>query len=125
MKRGYHLGAMYLETEGERIERVPVELGNSIIYPGKFVKKLGDINRTSFEMQDGWYLRYQGKVEEHIIFDTNCDSDSNIYYAFAYIDRNTLLICGNSGCRDIRINEVEIFDTVEMKHIDEQTSMFK
>lgn len=126
MKIGYYAGAMYAEIEGEEIDSSPIELGDKILNPGKFVNKLGEKKRTSFEMKEGWYLRFVGTVEEYLLFDTNCDSESNkkMYYCFAYIDKNTLLICSQIGCRDVRIEKLEVFDNVKMQHLNKQLSIF-
>lgn len=126
MKIGYYYGAMYAEIEDEEIEPSPIELGDKILIPGQFINKLGEKKRTSFEMKEGWYLRFVGKVDEHLLFDTNCDSESNkkMYYCFAYIDKNTPLIGSQTGCRDVRIEKLEVFDNVKMQHLNKQLSIF-
>ena len=106
----FQKGAMYAKLPKERITNEAVELADKMIYPGQFVYKLGEKKRTSFEMQEGSYLRFVGKTDDLILFSVN-DLESDFYYAFAYVDKNTLLICSNSGCRDIRIKKIDIFDS--------------
>lgn len=127
MKVGYFNGAMYVKLEGEKIEVVSVELGDKTLHPGQYVSKLGEEKRTSFEMNDGWYLKYVGKVEDYILFDVNSSSLNidNYYYAFAYVNKNTLLVQGSPiGFWDIRLKSLDIFDEVKMQYLDEQLSLF-
>lgn len=98
-------GAMYAKVSRDKVKAVPVELGDDILYPGEFVKQLGEKKRTSFRMQKGYYLRYCGKYDRAILFSVN-DFVSDYYYAFYYIDRNTLLICSDVGAKDIRIEKL-------------------
>lgn len=98
-------GAMYAKVSGDKVKAVPVELGDGILYPGDFVKQLGEKVRTSFRMQKGYYLRYCGMYNRALLFSVN-DFVSDYYYAFFYIDRNTLLICSNAGAKDIRIEKL-------------------
>lgn len=125
MKIGFYSGAMYVEIEDEKIKKSSIELGDKILLPGQFVNKLGEKERTSFEMQEGWYLRYVGKFEQYILFDTNCDTENKkMYYCFIYIDKKTLLIGNQVGCRDVRIGDLEVFDNVKMQKLDKQLSIF-
>lgn len=105
----YKNGAMYAYAPGKPFEEVPIELGDKVLYPGQFVQKLGEKKRSKFEMQEGFYLRYVGKAEKLILFSVN-DTESDYYYAFAYIDKNTLLIVNNGRAWDIRLNSLEIYD---------------
>ena len=47
-----------------------------------------------------------------------------MYYAFIYVDSETLLIQNNVGFRDVKIKELEVFHAVELKELDEQLSLF-
>ncbi|KLR75287.1 hypothetical protein ABH20_00925 [Geobacillus sp. T6] len=98
-------GAMYAKVSRDKVKEIPTELGDSILYPGDFVQKLGEKARTSFKMQKGYYLRYCGMYDRALLFSVN-DFVSDYYYAFYYIDRNTLLICSNAGAKDIRIEKL-------------------
>jgi hypothetical protein len=100
----YTGGAMYVKVSRDKVKAVPVEL-DGILYPGDFVKQIGEKERTSFSMKEGYYLRYCGMFERAILFSVN-DFVSDYYYAFYYIDRNTLLICSNAGARDVRIEKL-------------------
>jgi hypothetical protein len=107
MKKAYFNGAMYAKLEGEQIERVPVELGDGILKPGEFVKKLGEKHRSSFEMQDGYFLRYVGRVGKTILFNVNDFADDDWYYAFEYISPEVLILGSKGGCWDIRISHLQ------------------
>lgn len=98
-------GAMYAKVSRDKVKAVPVELGDGILYPGDFVKQLGEKARTSFRMQKGYYLRYCGKYDRALLFSVN-DFVSDYYYAFYYIDRNTLLICSDAGAKDIHVERL-------------------
>ncbi|QPA33413.1 hypothetical protein [Thermaerobacillus caldiproteolyticus] len=98
-------GAMYAKVSRDKVKAVPVELGDGVICPGDFVKQLGEKARTSFRMQKGYYLRYCGMYDRALLFSVN-DFVSDYYYAFYYIDRNTLLICSDAGAKDIRIERL-------------------
>ncbi|AEH47113.1 hypothetical protein [Parageobacillus thermoglucosidasius] len=100
-------GAMYAFAPKGSFAEEPIELGDKIICPGQYVSRLGDKDRTSFRMQEGFYLRYCGKAEKLILFSVN-DTESDYYYAFGYVDRNTLVIGSHVGCKDIRVQHLEI-----------------
>lgn len=100
-------GAMYSLVPEEFVMEEPIELGDSIIYPGQFVKRLGEKARSNFEMQEGSLLRYCGKIDNLILFSVN-HIVSNYYYSFAYVDKNTLVIGSNKGCKDICIQKLEL-----------------
>jgi hypothetical protein len=101
----YTRGAMYAKVSRDKVKVVPVDLGDGILYPGDFVRQIGEKERTSFSMKEGYYLRYCGMFERALLFSVN-DFVSDYYYAFYYIDRNTLLICSNAGAKDIRIERL-------------------
>lgn len=128
MKFGNFYGAMYVELEeNEIIEKKTVKLGESTISPGQYVSQLGHKRRSSFEMNDGFYLKFEGITDSNIlIFSTNVKSfkedKRRIYYAFFYIDKNTLFIKNELSGRDISIDSVDIFDEVEEKIIEKQLS---
>lgn len=124
MKTFYTMGAMYIELEGEEIIRESVDLGDGILKPGQFVSKLGEKKRSMFEMNDGYYLKYEGHVvptdgSKELLFSTNCIDDKkrpDMYYAFCFIDKETLLICNphNGSGSDIKIKHLETYDSVEL-----------
>lgn len=60
-------------------------------------------------MEQGYYLRYVGKSGDYILFSVN-DLISNYYYAFGYVNKNTLVIICNGKGRDIRLNTIEVFN---------------
>jgi hypothetical protein len=103
----YSHGAMYALAPEEFIFLVPVELGDSVIYPGQFVSQLGEKERSCFSMTEGNLLRFVGRADNLLLFSVN-DLVSNYYYAFAYIDRNTLLIGSRKGCKDICIQKLNV-----------------
>lgn len=117
-------GAMYAElSESDVIEVVPVELGDDVLYPGEWVKKLGEKKRSSFSMSDGYYLRYAGMVENTLLFDVNHSTAHPLYYAFHYIDKETLACMSGLGSGwDIRINHLEKFQEIE---VEEQLELFQ
>lgn len=118
-------GAMYAELEeGDEIQKKPIELGDGTLHPGEYVNKLGEKRRSSFEMQDGWYLKYVGRVNDVLLFNTNCARDSyDIYYAFYYYDKNTLLIIGRGQGYDIKVNKLQKFTDVNNKIVHEQLKL--
>ncbi|PTX48295.1 hypothetical protein C8P63_1463 [Melghirimyces profundicolus] len=123
-------GAMYAEIEeGDRIQTIPVNLGDTTLYPGEWVRKLGQKKRTSFEMMDGYYLRFCGMGEEQggkvLLFTVN-RSQGKTCYAFNYVDRNTLLVGGRQGCSDIIIHRLEKFSELpdDAQKTVEQLSLF-
>jgi hypothetical protein len=105
-KTFFQSGAMYAKVLDDELERSSIELGDGILRPSEFVARLGEKDRTSFIMQEGNYLRYCGRYGRLILFSVN-DFVSDYYYAFIYIDKNTLLLCSNEGCKDIRIQKLE------------------
>lgn len=100
-------GAMYAQVPQEIISLESVELGDGIISPGQFVSELGEKDGTSFKMKEDYFLRYCGKVSNILLFGVN-DFQSDYYYAFAYIDKNTLIIGSKNGCRDIHIKKLKL-----------------
>lgn len=122
MKYCFYSGAMYCELEGEEVIKEPIELGDRVLEYGDFIQKLGDKNRSSFEMNEGFYLKYEGYVESEVckelLFTTNVvsgDSDSNKFYVFSYIDSNCLGVFnpGKGSGYEIRLTSIEIFKDVE------------
>lgn len=128
MDFGFRDAAMYVRLgENEKLDKAPVRLGDGTLKVGEYVKKLGEKKRTSFEMQYGWYLRYKGRFDRVLFFDTNTakeTGDHEWHYGFYYIDKNTLLIGGKSGMRDIRINHLEKHESVPLQKSEKQVSMF-
>lgn len=115
----YQNGAMYAYAPGAPFEEVPVELGDQILFPGQYVKRLGEKKRSRFVLEDGYLLRYVGKAKNSknytiLLFSVN-DTESDYYYAFFYIDRNTLAIIGDGFGRDIRLQTLEVFNCIGEK----------
>ena len=104
----YIHGAMYAYAPGIPFDAVDIELGDKILKPGEFIHKMGEKARTSFEMEQGYYLRYVGKSGDYILFSVN-DLISDYYYAFGYVNKNTLVITGRGKGRDVRLNTLEVF----------------
>lgn len=99
-------GAMYAKLSDDEVEKAAIELGDTTLRPGEFVSRLGEKERTSFNMQYGNFLRYCGRYGRLILFNVN-DFVSEYYYAFGYIDKNTLVIGSDTGMRDIRIQKLQ------------------
>lgn len=106
MQIGYFNGAMYVKPNDEEIRREPVQLAGTQLFPGEFVKQVGEKKRSRFVMQDGFILRYEGKINNILLFSVN-QSKYDYYYAFFYIDETTLLCCNESGCWDVRVSQIE------------------
>jgi hypothetical protein len=86
-------GAMYAElSESDVIEKKPVELGDGVLLPGEWVRKLGEKKRSSFSMSYGYYLRYAGMVDKTLLFGVNHSTAHPLYYAFHYIDSGYLAV---------------------------------
>ncbi len=109
-------GAMYAQLdEGDILVPDPVQLGDHLLVPGDRVIRIGSKKRTQFEMKDGFYLVYQGTVDQHLLFTsepTGCDGQP-WYYSFIYVDPLTLLSGSHKGCRDIRVDELVLFEGTE------------
>lgn len=97
-------GAMYgMLEEGKSIRPEAVQLGEQLIVPRDRITKIGSKARTSFEMQDGFWLEYVGRVDRTLLFvsrPTGANGDP-WYYAFHYVDPETLIIGSAHGCKDI------------------------
>ncbi|WP_438498622.1 hypothetical protein [Paenibacillus sp. IHBB 3054] len=62
-------GAMYGQLEeGDKIQPIMIQLGDRLIIPGDKITRIGRKKRSMFEMQDGFYLVYQGVCEEHLMY---------------------------------------------------------
>jgi hypothetical protein len=104
----FQKGAMYAELEShDKIEQTPVEIGDGILRPGEFVSRLGEKKRSSFEMKDGFYLRYEGRIGKTILFNVNNYENDGIFYAFNYISPTKLLVVGGGKGCDIDIEHLE------------------
>ena len=77
-------------------------MGDKILKPGQYIKKIGEKKRTSFEMNDEYFFRYVGKSGDYLLFSVN-DFKSDYYYAFGYVNKNTLVMCGNGKRKDLRL----------------------
>ena len=128
-------GANYLiasveERIDSKIRKEKIYFGKTLIYPGIKIKKIGEKNRSSFEMNNGHFLEYQGLIKvqsiEYCVFKPkNADEikDENEYrYVFAitsFPKPEKLLISnskGNGFC-DIDCSTVELFiiENVQLK----------
>lgn len=108
-------GAMYgqLETDDE-INFEPIQLGDVLIEPGTQICRIGSKRRSMFEMQEGFYLQYVGRVDDHLFTShpSGCSGEP-WYYVFAYVDSTTLLIGSAKGCYDVKVDELIIREVVE------------
>jgi len=122
----YGRGSMYAKIEeGDEILREPVQLGDKLLYPGQYVNRLGHKYRSSFEMQDGWYLRYEGRVGKFLLFGVNATAEDNFYYAFMYINPNELLVqSAQNAFYDVHVDWLEVYDEVPQKETLKQLSLF-
>lgn len=118
-------GAMYAFLEGEEIDQSPTKLGGLYINPGDCVSKLGEKCRSSFEMKDGYYLEYVGKIDDTLLFRTYGYEGRNAFYAFYYTDENTLLIQSSKNAFwDVSIKKLEIVKNPVKAVFNEQISLF-
>jgi len=95
--------------KGESLRPEAVRLGKQLLIPGARIVKIGSKARTSFEMKDGFYLEYVGLIERTLLFiskPTGANGDP-WYYAFHYVDPETLIIGSEHGCRDVVPDEIK------------------
>lgn len=109
---GYFNGAGYMKiNECSFIDHSAIELGDKTIIPGMFFSELG-AGKRSFEMQEGYYLRYLGKVNDkgdsYLLFDVNDNDGFGWKYCFGYIDKNMLLNLCQGACYEIKIDKLKI-----------------
>ncbi|REK60130.1 MAG: hypothetical protein C6W55_00080 [Thermobacillus sp.] len=103
-------GAMYgMLDDGDEIRPEVVQLGDRLIIPGDRITRIGSKDRSSFHMQGGFWLEYAGRVDNALLFTSGPSGvDGNPwYYAFFYVDPETLLIGGGTGCMDIRADRID------------------
>lgn len=131
MQTFYQMNAMYAKIEpGDQIDASPVKLGDKVLYPGEWVSKLGETERASFEMNDGYYLRFVGSGMEGkhrvLLFAVNRSEREEICYAFNYVNSHTLVIGGRGKCKDIRVQNLEKFTELpaDAEEIREQLTLF-
>lgn len=70
---------------------------------------------------------YADPFDGVLFFGTNTaheDSPYEWHYGFYYIDKNTLLIGGKSGIRDIKIIHLEKIESVHLQISEKQISLF-
>lgn len=119
-------GAMYAFLEGEEIDTCPTKLGGTFIKPGDCVSKLGEKHRSNFEIKDGYFLEYVGKIDDTLLFRTYGTEGRNNFYAFYYTDEHTLLIqSSKTGFWDVSIRKLEIVKNPVKAVFIEQLSMFR
>lgn len=119
------LGAMYAFLEGEKINKSSIKLGGTYMKPGDCVCRIGEKDRSSFEMKDGYYLEYVGQVDETLLFRTYGTEGRDIYYAFYYTDENTLLIqSSKTGFWDVSVKKLEIVANPAKAIFNNQISLF-
>ncbi len=121
-------GAMYIELEGEIIDKENIELGDGLLKPNQYLERIGEKKRSSFEMSEDCYLKYEGTISDdtakYLLFSTNVISFNKradeVYYAFSYIDKNTLLVQNpiKHSAHDIRINHLETYDEVKIIYLE-------
>jgi hypothetical protein len=97
-----------LLEDGDQLNPSAVQLGDHLIFPGDRIERIGKKRRSMFEMQDGYYLVYQGMCDSKLLFTsepTGCDGKP-WYYAFCYIDATTLIVGNHKGMADIKVDEL-------------------
>lgn len=125
-------GAQYLLfDEPLKLIREPITQNGFTIYPGDKVIKIGNKTRTMFEMNDGFYMEFEGHLlsggNKIAIF--NCPEhnaglqQTNLFdlpvqyrYAFNIIEVEGKF-CGfvsgsHKGCRDIIMDDLKIVGNV-------------
>ncbi|MBU3173349.1 hypothetical protein [Clostridium estertheticum] len=125
MINGFFNGAMYIKLEEEILLNKSIQLGGKKLMPGAYVQQLGNRRNSKFEMQTGSYLKYIGYVIQNeiktLLFTTNCNGENldknTIFYAFNYITEFRLLIGGSNGCKDLKVDDLEIFENVPIKFL--------
>lgn len=120
MKTDYFNDAMFAKVEpGDRIEEVSIELGDGVLSPGEFVARLGEKSRSSFEMQEGFFLRYVGRFKKTLLLFNvnNYPSDDDYYYAFYYINPTRIAVATSKrSCWDIVIKHLEKIPNPKMAY---------
>lgn len=119
-------GAQYL-TYDEPIELEKKNLLSRqgiLLKVGDKVTKIGSKKRSNFELNNGFYMEYEGLLTidktTYAIFncpDHNANADTNKQYRYAFgaiilngDELSCFLICGNRGAADIQMDYLEIFD---------------
>ncbi|WP_410512071.1 hypothetical protein PaeBR_18805 [Paenibacillus sp. BR2-3] len=107
METFFQYKAMWAELEpSDVIDEVSVRLGAEMVKPGDRISRIGKKKRSLFEMKEGHYLRYVGRIGRTLLFKTPELDPTNLYYAFEYVTSDTLLVGGAQGCMDIRVDEL-------------------
>lgn len=98
---GYANGAMYVQlTDDAWIEHKPFKLGGKLHPVGSEFTKLGTKPRRTFSMMPGHYLKYEGRVENVLLFSSDGEVEDGFYYGF-YVVGDRLLLGGPNGMSDI------------------------
>jgi|GEM_PF-2053610 len=103
-------GAMYgILEDGDDLRPEAVQLSDSLIIPGDRITRIGGKNRSSFQMMDGFWLEYVGRMDNALLFKSGpAGTDGKPwYYAFYYVDPEILIIGTGAGCMDIRADRIE------------------
>lgn len=84
-------GANYLVCSPKEYKPSPetLKFGTTTIHPGTKITKIGERKRTSFEMEDGVYLEYEGtmkiKDSKFCIFNSSVIEDSEGEPVYRYV----------------------------------------
>jgi hypothetical protein len=125
-------GANYLictkDKLDDNLKKPTLKFGKHTIKPGTKISKFGENKRTSFEVPENSYLRYEGIliIDEvnHCIFSSSWDDDKNvdIIYRFAFsikdgLQHEFLLIHNKTfqSCRDVDCTKIKFYGLREVK----------
>ncbi|WP_031368522.1 hypothetical protein [Clostridium botulinum] len=127
MKAAIKYNEFFVKLEDETVSLEPIELADGLLIPGMLFSKLGEKERTSISMQEGYYLEYVGFVKKYkyLLFREYLQDWEGWLNALIYVSKHTLLqqTCEN-GFRDIRIKHLEPIINPKPKIGPKQLCMF-
>lgn len=99
---GFFGGAMYAKVDDPAwIEQAPFKLNGKQCKVGEVFTKLGGQRKaTTFELQEGHWIEYVGRIDDLLLFNSDGESEDGWYYAFYQIDEGgagRLLIANTNG----------------------------
>lgn len=65
MKAAIRYNEFFVKPEDEIISLKPIELADGLLTPEMLFSRLGEKDRTSITMQEGYYFEYVGYVKEY------------------------------------------------------------
>lgn len=100
---GYFAGAMYAQVkELAWVTKEPFKLNSKKYAVGETFTQLGKQREaTIFEMQDGHWLEYAGKIDTLLLFKADGESNENVFYAFFQVEDRLCLTDMKGNARDI------------------------